>query len=410
MNRKVFSLILVVIAGEAVFMPPFLIPRLYRPLMLEAWGLTNTGIGNAFAAYGIVATFSYLVGGPFADKFHPRVLIAASLVLTALAGIFLSLFPSEFSLIATYAFFGASTILLLWGALIKTVHVAGSEERRSLAMGALDAGRGLSAAVFSSVLVLLVTWFVPDLLTAGHQREAMKIVYFATALFTLLIAAGVWISLKGFQVSDEPGERWDFRLAIGRFRDMRVWLLSVVVLGSYCGYKGIDNYATYLVDVHKVDLSSSSMFTSLIFWLRPVAALAAGVLADRVHRRREGGRFLVLAALLLLGGLSQFLLAYSGPFSLAFAVVLISASFAYGLRAIYFSVFGDLHVPEHLVGTVTGIVSFVGFMPEIFFNYATGRMIDAYPGLLGFQMSFAFTGFWLILAAAASLMLYRSVK
>ncbi len=59
-------------------MAPFLIPRLYRPLMLEAWGINNTTLGTAFAAYGIVAIISYLIGGPFADKYHPRTLIASS--------------------------------------------------------------------------------------------------------------------------------------------------------------------------------------------------------------------------------------------------------------------------------------------------------------------------------------------
>src|SRR5258705_254260 len=100
-------------------MPPFVIPRLYRPLMLEAWGLTNTDFGTAFAAYGIAAMLSYLLGGPLADKYHPRLLISLSLVATALGGISLVLFPSKAHLIATYTFFGVSTILLLWGALIK---------------------------------------------------------------------------------------------------------------------------------------------------------------------------------------------------------------------------------------------------------------------------------------------------
>lgn len=44
MNSKRLSLIMAIIAGEAIFMLPFLIPRLYRPLMLDAWNLTNTQI------------------------------------------------------------------------------------------------------------------------------------------------------------------------------------------------------------------------------------------------------------------------------------------------------------------------------------------------------------------------------
>jgi len=50
MKSRLVSLVLIVLAGEGIFMLPFMIPRLYRPLMLEAWGLTNTDLGAAFAA------------------------------------------------------------------------------------------------------------------------------------------------------------------------------------------------------------------------------------------------------------------------------------------------------------------------------------------------------------------------
>jgi len=276
-------------------------------------------------------------------------------------------------------------------------------------MGMLDGGRGLAAAAFGSALVFAVAALAPDLSTTADQRLALQVIYGATITFTLLIAVGIWISLSNFENISASSSQWNFKKTLECLKDIRVWLLSLVVLGSYCGYKGIDNYSIYLVDVYGMDLESSSLFTSIIFWLRPLAALVTGFVADKLHRRHRSGRFLILFALLFLGGLSQLLLAYNGfaHFYYGFAVIVLSAGFAYALRAIYFSVFGDLEIPSYLIGTVTGIVSFVGFAPDIFFGLVTGRLIDSYPGLPGFQYAFVFTGLCLLAGAMASLMLWR---
>lgn len=391
-------------------MLPFMIPRLFRPLMLEGWGLTNSNFGDAFAAYGVCAMISYLIGGPLADRYHPRILIAASLALTALGGFYLMKFPSATSLMITYGFFGVSTILLMWGALIKTTHIAGGEKQRSLAMGVLDGGRGLAAAAFSSLLVFAVALAAPDLRAPQHQLRALEVIYILTIALSVALAAGILVSLADFQTEAGERQRWNLKKATRSLKERNVWLLSLVILGSYCGYKGIDNYSIYLVDVFHVDLAKSSLLTTVVFWLRPAAAFGTGFLADKLQRRVRSGRFLLLFILLSLGGLSQLLLAYSAlaGLSFAFAVITLSAAFAYGLRAVYFSVFGDLKTPPYLVGTITGIVSFIGFTPDVFFSWVTGRLIDAYPGAVGYQFTFAFTAMCLFFGAAASLMLYRS--
>jgi MFS family permease len=411
-NKRIIALFFIILAGEAIFMLPFLIPRLYRPLMLEAWGLDNTDIGRAFFAYGITAMISYIFGGPFADKYHPRVLISLSLVLTAAGSLLLAFAPSASNLIVTYEFFGVSTVFLMWGALIKTTHLLGGEDQRSSAMGVLDGGRGLAAAIFSSLLVISVSMSFPNLDNPLQRASALKAVYLSTGAFTLAVAVGVWWAFSGFKIENSTRGRWSLGRTVECFKSSKVWLLSIVILASYCGYKGVDNYSTYLVDVQKLDLAESSFFTSVIFWLRPPTALLAGVLADRFERKNREGRFTVLLILLILGALTQMILAVtpSPGFYFAFSVILEAAAFAYALRAVYFSVFGDLDIPDHLVGTAVGIASFVGFLPDVFFSWMTGKWIDAYPGALGFKYSFAFTGISLLIGAAACFILQRQAS
>jgi sugar phosphate permease len=270
----------------------------------------------------------------------------------------------------------------------------------------------LAAAIFSSLLVILVSMSFPNLENPLQRASALKAVYLSTGAFTLIVAVGVWLAFSGFKIENSTRGRWSLGRTVECFKNSKVWLLSLVILASYCGYKGVDNYSTYLVDVQKLDFAESSFFTSVIFWLRPPAALIGGVLADLLQRKNREGRFIVLFILLILGALSQLILAFADGLGLyfAFAVILGTAAFAYALRAVYFSVFGDLDIPDHLVGTAVGIASFIGFLPDVFFSWMTGWWIDAYPGALGFKYSFIFTGVSLLVGAAACFMLQRQAS
>ncbi|MGY8733591.1 MAG: hypothetical protein ACKVK0_15735, partial [Pirellulales bacterium] len=46
------------------------------------------------------------------------------------------------------------------------------------------------------------------------------------------------------------------------------------------------------------------------------------------------------------------------------------------------------HTPMHLTGVAVGLVSVVGYTPDVFFAPITGRILDANPGLVGFQHYF----------------------
>lgn len=411
MNSKKISLIIAIIAGEAIFILPFLIPRLYRPLMLDAWNLTNTHIGLAFSAYGFSAMFSYLVGGPFADKFHPRYLMATSLFVTSLGGLSLIYYHNPITLIITYFLFGISTTLLMWGALIKLTHDVGGEKQRASAMGILDAGRGLTAAVISSILIFAVSISInTDELDA--KESSLALIYGLVAIFNIITGLVVFYGLKGITYSKASSSKWNLKDSLSVLRKVEVWFLGIIILSCYCGYKSVDNYSIYLVDILGFDLKESSYFTSLIFWLRPISVLAAGFAADYFGKKYKSGRFLVLFLLLVIASVLQFLMItkiQSIEYLILF-IILISSALSYALRAIYFAVFGDLNIPGHLIGTTVGIVSLVGFLPDMFFGSLTGYLIDSYTGVTGYHYVFIFTGFTMLIGSFCSFICYKKAS
>ena len=122
-----YYLLLLILAGESVFILPFVLARVFRPTVLNVFALDNTQLGLCFSVYGFVALVSYLFGGPLADKYPPRKLIAVALWMTALGGLVYATFPSYFVLKILYGYWGFTTIFLFWAAMIKATRVWGGE-------------------------------------------------------------------------------------------------------------------------------------------------------------------------------------------------------------------------------------------------------------------------------------------
>ena len=111
-------------------------------------------MGIAFTTYGITALICYFPGGYIADKFNTRKLLSISLILTSLGGVMLLFYPSFYFLCFIYGYWGITSILFCWSALIKATRIVG-KNRQGLSFGALEAGRGLVAAILSSIAVLI---------------------------------------------------------------------------------------------------------------------------------------------------------------------------------------------------------------------------------------------------------------
>ena len=83
--------------------------------------------------------------------------------------------------------------------------------------------------------------------------------------------------------------------------------------------------------------------------------------------------------------------------SVIYANALISLFAVFSLRGIYFALLQETRTPRHITGTAVGMISFVGYTPEIFFAWIAGAILDADPGVVGFLNLFRFLS---IIAAA----------
>jgi MFS family permease len=167
-----------------------------------------------------------------------------------------------------------------------------------------------------------------------------------------------------------------------------IWAHAAVIVCAYCAYKGLDNYSLYAVQVLGMDEVRGAALATWGGWVRPIAAVIAGVVADRFGAARSiGVAFAVLMVSWLSLGVTTadqaaLVVVYLNLFVTFFAV--------FALRGIYFALLEENRTPPYLTGAAVGLVSLVGFTPEIFFAPITGRILDANPGIVGFRHYFLF--------------------
>lgn len=406
-----------IVAGEAVFFLPFVLPRIFRPTLLQVFELTNLQLGVAFSLYGVVAMLAYFPGGLLADRFSDRKLMSVALAATALGGCMLAMGPSLLELKMLYGFWGVTTILLFWAPLMRATRRWGGTKRPGRAFGILDGGRGLVAAAIGSGAVALFSFFMPadvQNATLDQQAGAMRQVTILFSGITFAAAILVWFVLaqptkasadfqdKDFQDKDEPG-------GVGRLlRLPTVWLQAIVVVCAYVGYKGLDDVSLYAHEVLKFDEVQAAKLGTLSMWVRPFAAIAAGVLADRFGVAR-----MTVLSLLVFGMGSAIVAAgvFRPGITAFFMVTLIATSAAvFALRGLYFAMMEEGRVPFGDTGSAVGIVSVVGFTPDVFMGPLMGFFLDRWPGELGHQYVFTVLASCAMIGLAASIGFWHLVR
>jgi len=414
--KKTIAIVSLIIAGEIIFALPFHLARFFRPTLLEVLQLTPTQLGATQGIYGIIAMLSYFPGGFLADRFSTHKLLAISLWMTALGGLFLASSPNYYESLFLFAFFGITTIMLFWGALIRATREWGGLHQQGVAFGLLEGGRGLLAVSLASLGVLLFEWSFPlgyDSASLAEKQSTFNIVIYSYTAITALTGVLVWLSLQqGPNLIKQHSLSQSYQSVSKHFnyvlRLPAVWWQATIVLCAYVGYKSIDHLSLYAVDVYGYDAIEAAKLVTLAAWMRPIVAVVTGLIADRFNPIK----MLMLCFIVLL--ISNLYFSFSTPqFSLSGLLVtnvLITCTAVFALRALYFAVFQSYQLPINVTGTAVGVISVIGFLPDVFVLYVAGKFVDSYPGLQGHQFFFLFLACFSLAGMLASYKLKKYKK
>jgi len=410
-TRSAVIMATLIVAGETVFLLPFVVARIFRPTFLDVFGITNLQLGAAFALYGSIAMAAYFLGGPLADRFSARRLMTAALLATSLGGIFFVVIPSLMVLTLLYGFWGLTTILMFWAALIRATREWGGIDRQGRAYGILDGGRGLFVALLASISVWVFASLLPAEVasaTIDQRTAALKQIIWIFTGLVLCVALMVWLVVPESDQTSKAINRQQLSLNGVRqlLRKRTIWLQAIIVLCAYVGYKTTDDFSLYASDAFGYNDVAAAHIGTISFWVRPLAAVIAGFLADRIRSSKVtilGFGLMFFGSVAIAAGI----LSPDMYLALVFTIVITSTGI-YALRGIYFALFQESGVPLVMTGSAVGLVSVIGFAPDIFMGPLMGFLIDRSPGALGHQHVFVVLGGFSLIGLLAAFLFEKA--
>ena len=372
------------LAAESIYILPYVLARVFRPTFLDVFNLTNLKLGGLFSIYGIVAFFSYLYGGVLADRYSPRKLLSISLIFTSLGGLVMMTYPSYFVMQLLFAYWGFTTVFIFWAPMLKATRSIGGLKKQGKTFSFLDGGRGVVASSIGLIGVfifsILITKDVSSL-TLSEKQEVFKYVIGASSLIVFIIGIVVYTYLRIELKDDEKIGNIKSLLELAKLKS--VWLISFIILCAYMGYKITDIYSLYASEVMLFDEINAARVGALQQYLRPIVCISIAFFTDKngnINNILIGFFVMMVGSILFASGLIKV------SMNMLFIIsLIIVASGTYAIRGLYFSILKDGKIPYILSGSAIGLISIVGYSPDIFATPLYGYILDNYPGIKGHQ-------------------------
>jgi hypothetical protein len=240
-----------------------------------------------------------------------------------------------------------------------------------------------------------------------ESRFAFRKVIFVSSGIVALVGILVWVFMKlPDRLEREIVLEKISMSQIGQVLKLpSVLLLMVIILCAYVGYKLTDVFSLYASEIMGYDVVDAAKTGAFLFYVRPVVGICIGIIADR----SLPSYWLFVSFVVSFLGTMLFAMGFvvdTSVFLFLFSILIVTSGI-YAARALYFAVMESGRIPLVLTGTAVGLISVIGYTPDIFAGAAMGLLLDASPGLKGHQHVFyMIAGFSLVGALAA----YRYYK
>ena len=402
MERWIILFVVALVGGIITKLP--YIKDSYYSALTTAMGITNTQFAFLLTAYGIMNTIVYIPGGFLADRFSPKLLVVISCFGTGLAGIWYSFLPPYPYLVAIHAAFGITTVFTFWAAMVKITNNLGSGDEQGKMFGLLEGGRGLIGTLVALGSVWVFERFANEVM--GVRGIIM---YYSIAMMVAGVLSIIFIkdpAKIGTVEDDGTKQKWsDFKIVM---KIPRVWLCGIVVACNYTAVILFGYITPYLTEVYGLSNSGAAVlgiFRSYVLMF--AASMLAGAIADKM---KSVIRFWCYGY----GGMAVFSFVYlliPANRSLLWIVVInfiLHGMFLLAVKALYFAPIDEMYIDKKLAGTASGIISIVGYAPEMFAYTLAGSLMDNNPGVKGFNMIFIATGIFSIIGIIGVIILKKS--
>lgn len=402
MSKNFWAIIIIAFGGAIIYGLPYF--RFdYYDVYLETYNLTNTQMGVFGSVLGVFGMISYLFGGVVADRFSTRMILTVSLIGTGIGG-FIHLLPLNFTaLVCLYAFWGVSSLFAFWPACVKAVRILSGSGDQGKAFGFFEGGRGVAAALMAMAAVAA---FRVGAGSMENQSLGMKYVIVFYSVLTILMGILAYATVKDGKM--ESSERISFKNIREVLKLPAVWIIGFVTFCNYVFTLSLYYFTPYATGILGATVTYAATLAALKRWFSLLGNIGGGYITDRVGT----GNILLISFLAMAGGTAGILMlpAHAGSI-IVFTILFIIIYIFYNVNsAMTWAMMDEGAIPEKYSGTAAGVISTVGYLPEIFCSILAGVLIDQNPGVSGFRMYFSFLITMLILGAVFVMIWKRFLK
>ena len=402
-------------AGGAIY-PLLYLRQNFEMTLISTLGISLTELNVAHSILGAAFVLSYVPSGWLADRFSPRTLLTFSVTMTGVVGFWYASIPAPEWINVIYGLWGLTTGLTFWAALIKGCSLLAPDDQQARFFGLLEGGRGLFEALLATIAV---GWFAYAISSLGALDEGamVQVIYFYSTV-CLLIGALLWFVLNessqaATEVGASPAEsspvtfKETVRDLLSLVLNLRVWLVALCILTGYQVFWATYTYSAFLQTQFGLDAVAVAALTTVRLWMRPIGALLMGFIGDRFHPVRSLGIAILLAGFSLIALL---ILPADSPFTLLYFAVATSSIVIYGVRGIYWASFNTARIEPRRAGLAIGLISMIGYTPDIYMPLVNTYLIDTYGDAVGFQLYFGGVGLTAIIGGASAFYLLALTK
>lgn len=393
--KSALCIFILALAIEVLYMLPYGLTSSFGPLFLETFGLDNHHVGKLSSVYGIVSMCLYFPGGYVAGRFRPKLLMVSALLTTAACCCYLLMGPSFAELIFVWALLAAVGTLLFWSAFVSVIRQIGGEGHSGKAFGLKQTSRGAVSALMTFALAAWMRQAVPTQTAASahEKQEAMTMLLKGLAILNAAMAFAIMVALPSgmaAQVEERSAEEPSKGVStiFGILRRPVLWLHALIVVAAYSGNLATHYFSGLAKYGYDMDVVQAAEISSLVKGMRAWSGLLAGAAADRWGKSRICcGLFLAYSC-----AYSWVALAPVDPSHpvMLMAQIAASAASVFGIAGVYFALLDDAKLPLGLTGSAVGMISVIGFTPDIFMGEISGYWLDTYPGASGYQYFYFF--------------------
>ena len=402
--RKYLTIIALGLAGGSIYFIPY-VKYVFYDAQLAAMGINNTQPGLLLTMYTIGNMVLYIPGGYLADKVSTKKALIISLVATSVLT-WVYAFSLNF-VVSMIIWLGLSfsTAFVFWSALMKAVRIVGTEEEQGFMYGLYYACNGIAAALTSFISLYAYN-------TAGEDIKSGFVRGVNASGVVVLIAAICLVFLMKEDAGKVTTESDDDKISlpmVGKvLKSPVVWILSIVILCGYGLKSSVSYFNPYLTEVVGVSAVNSGIFSIINNYLLLLLAPVGGILADKVFKstcKWLSVSFVILAV--LFGGV--LLIPSDISPMVASIYTLLPGAVTMMMYGVVFSSVSEAGISRTMTGTVIGISSIIGYLPDSIYSVLFGKWLDN-KGAAGYTNIFIFLVASGILGAVLAFWIYRHGK